>query len=375
LKILINTASTHKGGSVQVAYSFINDLKNFGNNEYHIILGKSLQKMVNVIEFPVNFYFYNLDFRPGKNIFTIFKANHLLSKIENEIKPNIVFTTSGPSYWKPISPHLLGFNLAHYVYQESPFFNIISIGQTIRWRIKGFLIRFFFKRDASIYFTQTDDIKERLKKWLNTKNVYTISNTCNPVFFSHNICSKKLPIKESNEFRLLLLSAYYNHKYFEVIPKIIEIAKSEKINNFKFVLTLPDEDYQNIISEEISHMVFNVGPMNIEECPSLYNECDALFLPTLLECFSASYVEAMAMNKPIITSDLGFARTICDNAALYFNPMDPRDVFNKIQILINNEMIYKELIENGKKRLAEFPNSLQRTEQFLELCLRFNRKG
>jgi glycosyltransferase involved in cell wall biosynthesis len=348
LKILINTASTHKGGSVQVAYSFINDLKKFENNEYHIILGKSLQKMVNIMDFPKNFYFYNFDFRPGKNIFTIIRANYLMKKIECALRPNIVFTTSGPSYWKPVSPHLLGFNLAHYVYKESPFFNIISFWQTLRWRIKGLFIRFFFKRDASIYFTQTEDIKERLKKWLHTKNVFTVSNTCNPVFFSQNIYPNKLPKKESNEFRLLLISAYYKHKYFEVIPKVIEIAKSEGIDNFKFVLTLPEVDYKNIISKEIAHMVYNVGPLNIEECPSLYNECDALFLPTLLECFSASYVEAMAMNKPIITSDLGFARVVCGNAALYFNPMDPRDIVNKIQMLINNAIIYNELIENGK---------------------------
>lgn len=35
-------------------------------------------------------------------------------------------------------------------------------------------------------------------------------------------------------------------------------------------------------------------------------------MPTVLEVFSATYPEAMAL--PIVTSDLDFARDICDNA-------------------------------------------------------------
>ena len=44
-----------------------------------------------------------------------------------------------------------------------------------------------------------------------------------------------------------------------------------------------------------------VGGVDIRECPSLYEQCDFMFLPTLLECFSASYAEAMKMRRPILT--------------------------------------------------------------------------
>ena len=59
----------------------------------------------------------------------------------------------------------------------------------------------------------------------------------------------------------------------------------------------------------MENRIINVGPIKSAECPSLYSECDIMFFSTLLECFSASYAEAMIMKKPIITTDMGFAHT------------------------------------------------------------------
>jgi glycosyltransferase involved in cell wall biosynthesis len=84
------------------------------------------------------------------------------------------------------------------------------------------------------------------------------------------------------------------------------------------VITLPVDVFKSIFNEKYYKYVYNLGPIPIPECASLYKECDAMFLPTLLECFSASYIEAMYMEKPIVTSDLDFAHTVCGNSALNF---------------------------------------------------------
>ncbi|MGF1670524.1 MAG: glycosyltransferase, partial [Balneolaceae bacterium] len=95
---------------------------------------------------------------------------------------------------------------------------------------------------------------------------------------------------------------------------------------------------------------------------------DALFMPTLLECFSASYAEAMAMEKPILTSDLGFARTVCEDAALYFNPVDAKDISEKIRDLVKNRPLQQQLAVNGKKRLSDFSDAEDRAIKYLEIC-------
>lgn len=93
-----------------------------------------------------------------------------------------------------------------------------------------------------------------------------------------------------------------------------------------------------------------------------------MFLPTLLECFSASYAEAMVMKKPILTSDLGFAHTVCKNAALYFDPDDADDVADKIITLIHSPQLQAELIEKGTSQLGQFGSAEQRAVKILELC-------
>jgi len=93
-----------------------------------------------------------------------------------------------------------------------------------------------------------------------------------------------------------------------------------------------------------------------------------MFLPTLLECFSASYVEAMKMKKPIITSDMGFARTVCDDAAIYFDPMDANDITAKIIKLVLSVELQNKLIETGLERLKMFGTAKERAKHYLDIC-------
>lgn len=102
---------------------------------------------------------------------------------------------------------------------------------------------------------------------------------------------------------------YYPHKDLEIIPKIINYLEIKGYKNFTFVLTLKEEDFRKVCSSEMENRIINVAPIKSAECPSLYSECDIMFFSTLLECFSASYAEAMIMKKPIITTDMGFAHT------------------------------------------------------------------
>ena len=105
-----------------------------------------------------------------------------------------------------------------------------------------------------------------------------------------------------------------------------------------------------------------------KDCPKLYNSCDAMFLPSHLECFSASYAEAMKMEKPILTSDLSFAHTVCGNAALYFDNTNPEDISSKIKCLFHDKTLYSKLIKNGTEQLKSYMDSKQRASSYLDIC-------
>ncbi|RZJ76710.1 MAG: glycosyltransferase [Flavobacterium sp.] len=368
MKILINTASTFKGGGVQVANSFITECKNHPDNEYHIILGSNLGKGINKASFPDNFHFYDIDFRPATRVFSFKSASSFFNAIESSIKPDVVFTTSGPAYWRPKAPHLTGYNLPHYIYPESPFFNSLPMVKKIQWYFKGRLIVYFFKRDSDAYVVQTDDVNQRLRKLLDTDKVHTVSNTCSAYYYSPKTFENKLPVKKEGEYRFLTLSAWYPHKNLTVVPKVVDILQAAGRTNVRFVVTLPDEIYQSEFDAKYKEFILNAGVIPVEQGPSLYNECDAMFLPTLLECFSASYAEAMIMKKPIVTSDMGFARTICADAALYVDPVDAADIAKAIEKLVTSVPLQQDLIEKGLDRLPTFGSAGERAQSYLDIA-------
>lgn len=368
MKLLINTAHQRFGGAIQVALSFIYECRNFPEHEYHVWLGPGVGKALDKQDFPSNFFFYNFDF--GVIDFAaIKKIQETLAPVERQIKPDVVISTSGPTYFHSRAPQIIGFNLPLYLYPESPFIRNLPWQKRLKLWIKKQVHFFYLKRDATAYVTQTDDVNQRVRKALSTENVYTVTNTYNGFYTQRIAYPKRLKKKKAGEKRLLTVSSYYPHKDLEIIPKIAEELKHRGIENVHFILTLKEQDF----SEHIGYFpeITNVGPVPPQECPSLYAECDVMFLPTLAECFSASYPEAMAMGLPIITTDLGFAKSICGNAALYFKARQATSAADVIEKLVKNPALYQELVINGKERLKAFDTAEQRTRKYLGLCQQF----
>ena len=86
--------------------------------------------------------------------------------------------------------------------------------------------RYVFKRDADALVVQTNDVNDRLKKFLNRTEVYTVYNTINTHYLKYTKVPDKLPVKKPNEFRLLTLSAWYPHKNLSIIPNVSKALKN-----------------------------------------------------------------------------------------------------------------------------------------------------
>ena len=99
----------------------------------------------------------------------------------------------------------------------------------------------------------------------------------------------------------------------------------------------------------------------------MYKEIDASFVPTLLECFTANYPESMLMEKPILTSDLSFARELCGNSALYFDPLNENDITLKIIQIIKDFDLRNNLVSNGIKQLNNFETPKTRAIKYINI--------
>ena len=374
MRIIVNSAHQRFGGGVQVALSFVHECISFPENEYHIFVGPGVAKQLDKNLFPKNFKFYYFDFGVV-NLLKTYKINKVLKLYEKKIKPDCIISTSGPSYFSSMAPQIIGYNLPLYIYPESPFVKGLSIYRKFRLTLKKEFHFYFFKRDANAFVAQTDDVKERVKRELKIDKVYTVTNTFNNYFQDGIKYPNRLPEKKKGQVRFLTVSAWYPHKNLDIIPKIIEELKKRKILNIEFVLTIDDESFEkHFNNKENIRNIINIGPVDPKECPSIYNECDIMFLPTLAECFSASYPEAMVMKKPIITTDLGFARSICGDAALFYIPKDPISAANKIEQLIKNKELGKSIIDKGISQLKYFDSASSRALKYLNLCKEVSKK-
>jgi len=157
-----------------------------------------------------------------------------------------------------------------------------------------------------------------------------------------------------DRFKLFSLTHYYAHKNLEIIPKLFEMHRGP-LQDVVVILTISRNEHPGaskllkyIEKKQLNKFIVTVGPLGQEQIASYYQHTDALFLPTLLESYSGTYVEAMNFRRPILTSDLDFAHNVCGNAALYFNPWDTSDICRAVLELKDKPDLRQKLVENGE---------------------------
>lgn len=370
MKILINASIIKRGGGLQVVHSLINELSRFPKNQYCVLMSSNVEQILKSYDFPDNFVFYLVPSSPAK-IISRQQTLKRIRQIEKHFNPDVVFTVFGPAYWKPKAPHLCGYAIPHFIYPESPFFAQISQYATLKWGILKYLKFFFFKNESEFFVTETVDVANRLSTQLNVSRdkIFIVANAYNSIFDEPDRWANiegTFPDQELG-YKLLTVSANYPHKNLQIIPAVIDYLTDRYPNfSFTFLLSLTENEIGKLTPRQKKHIRF-LGSVHLEECPPLYRKVDALFLPTLLECFTVSYLESMRSDTPILTSDLPFAHDICKGAAVYFDPLDPQDIGENIVALAKDHHKQKDLIARGRVRLNEFGNAKGRAEEYLKI--------
>lgn len=370
MKIIINTSTNILGGGLQISISLLHELMEYNMHEFHVFMNYKLCDLLDISKFASNFHFYKIP-KLKKHQYDKF-----LSKLENNIRPNIVFSVFGPTYWRPNVTHVMGFAMGHYIYPDSPFWKIVSLKEKLIWGIKKKIHLYYLNRDADIFIVETQDAAKRLQNLLH-KPCYVVSNTYNSYFeqylsqTSSNHHKKFLPVSD-DEIRILSVCTPYKHKNLSIIPKVLdELGKITK-KRILFILTTQKDDYLKMFPSRYRNNIITVGSVLPNELPQLYNECNYVIVPSLLECFTANFPEAMVMKKPILAANLDYAHTICNNAAIYFNPLDAVDIANKIVKLINDNDLQNQLIKSGQNQINNFKTASQRAKLYIEILEKNN---
>lgn len=373
MKILINGSNLIGGGGAQVANSICTTLDCFQQHQFVVVLSSLLSSTAERIKNYSNVTLYRYDYPTSDWKSLLSGRNSYLDDLVKAEQVDVVFTVFAPMKWRPRVPHVAGFALSHLVMQESPFFQRMNFIQRFRWQVQLSLWRYIFNK-TDYFYTENQLISERLQKMFPRKKIFTVTNYYNQIFDLPKL-QKYHQLPYFNGWQILNVGSSSPHKNLKISIEIARILKTTYWNviqqsdrpNFRFLFTVKEMEL-GYIPDDLREHFFFIDKVDIAEIPSLYEQTDILFQPTLLECFTAVYPEAMRMKRPIVTTDLEFAHSLCGSAALFYSATDPVSAAEKIVQLISNAKLQKQLVDNGTKELMKFDDYNSRSKKLIALC-------
>lgn len=98
----------------------------------------------------------------------------------------------------------------------------------------------------------------------------------------------------------------------------------------------------------ISECVRFFGQVTDEDLVHFYNSADVVIMPSLYEGFGLPVIEAMSCRKPVIITRQGALPEIAGEAGIILeDPLDHNLVSEKIQSILEDEILYQTICESG----------------------------
>lgn len=368
MKILINATNLHNGGGVQVASSFINELQSLDEvtQEYFFYVSSEVNKNIDNAR-----KFKNYVVKNTYGINGILKNYNLFDKFD------IVFTIFGPCYYPVKGISIVGFAQPWIIYPKNEVYSLLNIKDLIKTKLKFDLQKLFF-RSADRLVVELEHVKKGLITYniANAKDISVVYNTVANLYFDKNLWQPLWDgkISESNNFKIGLVSRDYSHKNIDILPKVKEVLKNSYNLNVDFFITLNDDEWVKK-TDDFKKNIYNVGSLLSNQCPSFYEKMDAVIFPSLLECFSATPLEAMVMKKPLFASDRVFISDICGEYAYYFDPLNANSIAKTIcNYIEDKDMDSKsQRLEDAKKHAINFSNAKQRALSYIQIIESFSK--
>jgi glycosyltransferase involved in cell wall biosynthesis len=130
-----------------------------------------------------------------------------------------------------------------------------------------------------------------------------------------------------------------------------------------FLTGVPDLE-ESVSKLGLEDNVILTGHIQKDDLAVLYNLADMLVFPSFYEGFGLPPLEAMACGCPVICSDIGILREVCEEAVLYCNPYDPNSLYAAMMALSSNERLREKLVAKGLERAALFSGQVSALKHF-----------
>lgn len=176
-------------------------------------------------------------------------------------------------------------------------------------------------------------------------------------FEDKSLKESKALIKEKYFLRI---GNFYPHKNVEnLLIAFKDFVSKPKYKDIKLVLVGKKDYFFKKIENQIKKLgllesvIFIDNPSD-ENLLSLYKNAVATVIPSFMEGFSLTAVEAMSTGCPVVASDIKVHREICKDAALFFNPSEINDIKEKLEVILEDNAQGEKIIQKGYQRVKYF---------------------
>jgi glycosyltransferase involved in cell wall biosynthesis len=250
------------------------------------------------------------------------------------------------------------------VYPDSPAWKRCTTRDFLYRRLRNVFITRGL-RHADVVAAQTPVMAERLQRLFHVppERLFLLPNSVTPVRsegIGDSATAERMR-STGHPLRALCLARYYTHKNVEVLLAVADrLVASGRTDVGLFVTVEASQGsgaarfLRELARNGRDRVLHNLGQIPMTHVRSCWGAAHALLLPTLLESFTNTYVDAMEAGVPIITSDLDFARTVCGAAACYVNPTAADQIVSALHTLETEPEVWQRRIACGRQRFAEF---------------------
>ena len=111
---------------------------------------------------------------------------------------------------------------------------------------------------------------------------------------------------------------------------------------------------QELFTTKALENVSYLGSVPYQEIEKYVNEATVCVFPSFAEALPVSWIEAMAMQKPIVASNIGWATEVIEDGidGYLVHPTHHRDYANKINVLLKNPELQKQFGMEARKKVT-----------------------
>lgn len=159
--------------------------------------------------------------------------------------------------------------------------------------------------------------------------------------------------------KILYVGSMNERKNFVGVLKAFELLNQKGfslslVGNFSANFAL-DTETQNLIERaQANENIEFRNDISDEELVKIYNESKLFVFASFYEGFGLPVLEAMACGVPVVCSNSSSLPEVGGDAVVYCNPLDVEDIKEKIELVLGDEELQKQMIKKGLENAKIF---------------------